>query len=413
MTAIAAAWYRQVRAGAAGVAKEKEDDDDEEELPVAVLRMNPERGVHGLPVLEEFRRTGCFQLELSPELLTLNATAFRAARRFMALPEEVKARHRSVAGGGGSSDGSTAAPTAPGSLNGFHSKGGLSRYNQHRSGFIFEDETVLNLMEGTGVIDDVDFVGSITAWRVAVHALAADILGRLAEQLLGSDRRDYFETALGFRGSGQMHFKRTHFSLGGEGGGGGGAGEDEEKHVLLLPHTDPSLISLVIHDRPPPPSSSSSENRRHCTPGGAMGLEVYRGKSKRYEPLGRCGWGVATVFLGDVLVKMFGIDSSSSSSSSSSKNPLGLRCGLVAPKHRVAYTERQMREEEEDEQGGYRHAATVFIQPRLDAPMRNPLGCSGSGNGQQQGRQELTYGAWRGKVYGRYYARKGKQQQRK
>ena len=86
MTAIAAAWYRQVRAGAAGVAKEKEDDDDEEELPVAGLRMNPERGVHGLPVLEEFRRTGCFQLELSPELLTLNATAFRAARRFMALP---------------------------------------------------------------------------------------------------------------------------------------------------------------------------------------------------------------------------------------------------------------------------------------------------------------------------------------
>lgn len=153
MSAIAASWYRQTRMLSLG---------EEEGEPVAVLRMDPECGVASLPVLEEFRRTGCFQLELSPELLALNERAFVAARRFMDLPEAAKESHRSVAGSGGATG--SAASTAPGSLNGFHSKGGLSRYNEHRSGFIFEDETVLDLVVGSGCPDgNADFAGSITA----------------------------------------------------------------------------------------------------------------------------------------------------------------------------------------------------------------------------------------------------------
>ena len=90
------------------------------------------QSIDKLPVLEEFRRTGCFQLRVPPQLEALNKAAFNASRRFFALSEEQKARHNSAAEecqkvNGGST-------TAPGSLNGYHSKGGLSRYNEHRSG---------------------------------------------------------------------------------------------------------------------------------------------------------------------------------------------------------------------------------------------------------------------------------------
>ena len=363
------------------------------------------QSIDKLPVLEEFRRTGCFQLRVPPQLEALNKAAFNASRRFFALSEEQKARHNSAAEecqkvNGGST-------TAPGSLNGYHSKGGLSRYNEHRSGFIFEGETVLDLLAESTVKQCVSeskdrdkqgqtlFVEPIAAWRVAMHSLAAELLARLAVQLLGPAHRNYFQDDLSFFGSGQLHFKRTHFSKS-EGATQDPREDERIKHILLLPHTDPSLISLVVHD------CESSDTSQEV---GAMGLEVYRPEASAYEPLRFSGWNVVTVFLGDVLVKLFDVENPVLGTSY--KNELAAQ----APKHRVALSAQDMTTAEtngflSEASSAFRHAATIFVQPHLEAPMRNPMASINPLS--KKNAKFLTYGGWRAKVYARYYTRKGK-----
>ena len=239
------------------------------------------------------------------------------------------------------------------------------------------------------------FVESIAAWRVAMHCLAAEILARLAVQLLGPAHRNYFQDDLSFFGSGQLHFKRTHFSES-EGATHNPRENERIKRILLLPHTDPSLISLVVHD------CESSDTSQEV---GAMGLEVYRPEASVYEPLRFSGWNVVTVFLGDVLVRLFDVENPVLGTSY--KNELAAQ----APKHRVALSAQDMTTAEtngslSDASSAFRHAATIFVQPHLEAPMRNPMASINPLS--EKNAKFLTYGGWRAKVYARYYTRKGK-----
>ena len=323
--------------------------------------------VDKLPVAEELTRMGCFQLLLPPSIRNLNRDAFCLARTFLDQDESQKERFS----------------IKEGSLNGYHGLGGLSQYNTNRSGFIFENEDVLDLLnQGNG---SNSFVATVHKWRRSQHDLAAALLRRLATQL--GLPPTYFESELRFVGKGQLHVKRF-------------SGENDRKEaqhfndnpvVRLLPHTDPSLLSIVLHDYD---DSSGVRND-------AMGLEVWRSDSASYEPLPAAGWSVATVMAGDVLSKIC--------------------ASVVAPKHRVVarcqqevgkiscctnYTSAnlpylssfcflscfQMSEP--------RLAATFFIQPSLDAEL---CAVAERGNSTAQRKPSNTYGAWKEQKYSRYF----------
>ena len=70
------------------------------------------------PVLEELAARGCFQVRVSHELTKLNRAAFKVSNIFLNLEEEhaLKSRHM----------------IQPGSLNGYHTWGGLSKFNENR-----------------------------------------------------------------------------------------------------------------------------------------------------------------------------------------------------------------------------------------------------------------------------------------
>ena len=102
------------------------------------------------------------------------------------------------------------------------------------------------------------------SWRKAYHSFAARLLGRLAKQLCLEE--EYFERKMRFWGKGQSHWKHTDMAS-----VDGISGLDS---VRMPPHTDPSLISIVVHDR----SSSTIDTRNSSTtrvcPKG-FGLQVY------------------------------------------------------------------------------------------------------------------------------------------
>jgi isopenicillin N synthase-like dioxygenase len=195
---------------------------------------------------------------------------------------------------------------------------------------------------------------------------------------------DYFEKELNFIGNGQLHIKRCRNNE-----------NDAGNHVRLLAHTDPSLITMVVHDR---------EGVGHD----AMGLEIHHKVRKSYEPLLAGGWGVVTVFAGDVLSRVCGSDTA-----------------IHAPLHRVVSTD-------EVKQGGgglllfifihiyvllfssislnfplltpqnQRVAATFFIQPSLQAPL-NLVPKMGQQNQNHQTKANPTYGAWKEQKYNKYF----------
>jgi len=236
--------------------------------------------VNKLPVAEELSRIGCIQLLVPSCMGNLNRDAFHLARTFLDQDESTKARFS----------------FKEGSLNGYHGYGGLSQYNSNRSGFIFENEDVLDLLDQGNEANS--FVATVHKWRRAQHDLAAALLRRLAMQL--GLPPAHFEDELRFAGKGQLHVKR--FS--GENDGGETEHFDDAV-VRLLPHTDPSLLSIVLHDY----DDSTGVKK------GAMGLEFWRSDRASYEPLPAAGWSVATVMAGDVLSKIC--------------------ASVVAPKHRV------------------------------------------------------------------------------
>lgn len=159
--------------------------------------------------------------------------------------------------------------------------------------------------------------------------------------------------------------------------------------VLLPMHTDPSLISVVIHDnsgqqqdtdaysdydndgdgncngRDSSNTTTSKPNNEFC---GARGLQYYHPPEKKWKEVEAHGHAVATIFVGSVLAY--------------------LTCGKYpAAKHRVIEDEnsrerqQEQQQQPEDDDSMQRHqqqrrgrmAATLFVRPQPSAVLTVPL----------------------------------------
>ena len=290
-------------------------------------------------------RDGVCQLAVAPELAELNRRVFALVRRVLQRPADQLQRHAIDLGAGTG-------------LNGWHGPGGLSKNNKYRSGIIFEGDRLWDLLDS----EPAAFVATVGQWRDAVWGLATQLLRLVAAELQLEDT--FFEEAMEVCSNSQFHVKRYHPAAPGDGSGAAHATPAGEV-VKLFAHMDPSVLSVVIHDGGPVQE-------------GGRGLQVRARESGEFLPLPRSGWGVATVFVGQILQRITG--------------------GLIpAAVHRVAVRPQDDALE--------RLTATFFFQPTPAArlgPVPSPLVQASGGPGQAA----VTYAEWKEKAYGRYYAHK-------
>ena len=239
---------------------------------------------------------------------------------------------------------------------GSHRVGALSNYNACREGFIFSNGASFEMH---GVDGFEAAMGSFfSAALETVHTVLEAIERRL--QLPAN----WFESSLGpLKDSSQWHMKRYRPEAAPQ-----HAVTSDGKLVLLAVHSDPSLVSLIFHDRP------------GCSPG-AMGLECQVTGSDgklAWSPIASHGHSVVTILAGSVLDK--------------------LTCGVYrAVRHRVAVPHATYME------SGKRVAATFFFRPAPSAVLQPPpsplLPRLQSG---QQGMMGLRYSEWQKKVAAKY-----------
>lgn len=197
-------------------------------------------------------------------------------------------------------------------VTGYHPAGGsMSRYNLFREGFVWSDE-------GTMDISDSEFNVSTRQLEDLLHFVAQSVLQSIEQDLelpVGWFEKNFGPT----RKHSQWHLKRFVET----------ADPNQKESHWLPAHTDPSLISIVIHDR-----IDSQE--------GGYGLEYKdASSSSKWEPVAKSGHAVAIVMVGSVLSQITG----------------GL---FPACRHRIS------------QQPGERMAATLFLRPAPRARLHVP-----------------------------------------
>ena len=123
-------------------------------------------------------------------------------------------------------------------LSGMHRVGALSNYNACREGFIFSNGATLDLSEAAG------FDAAMQSFFASALAIARAVLGAVERRV--DAPAGWFEASFGpLADHAQWHIKRfvperapPH------------AQTTDGKRVLLPVHSDPSLVSVVVHDRP-------------------------------------------------------------------------------------------------------------------------------------------------------------------
>ena len=222
---------------------------------------------------------GMTTVQLPMALQELHATSFATARDALDLAKEAPNVVEAIV------------PEADsGHATGFHTAGGMSRYNAHREGFVFSDGGHLTV-EGMP-----QFEPGMAQLFDSLHGISTQVLRALERKL--ELPADWFQTIMGpTDNSSQWHVKRyveaKEFPTETEEPTTTKAADDE--NILLPMHTDPSIISIVIHDSP-------GSNL------GAMGLEYYiPGEEKRpWTEVPLHGHAVATILVGSVLSHITG-----------------------------------------------------------------------------------------------------------
>eukprot|EP00035_Acanthoeca_spectabilis_P009629 m.169972 g.169972 ORF g.169972 m.169972 type:complete len:371 (-) comp14783_c0_seq11:2714-3826(-) len=312
-------------------------------------------------LLAALQEDGVCVLQLSKSAGEQHARAFRACRGALDL-----------ASAAGENPHPYTIPDGEASANctGIHAAGSLSRYNIHREGVVFSNNHFfpldrqssgdLTCAEGECSETDVkDTTATLTAgpevseitrapaqasghsheedcedlFEMEMRALWDEVcalgLTLLEDISTALDVSGYFEAELGpIKEHSQWHIKRYRpdrrkFTT-----------TCDRKVVLLPTHTDPSLISIVIHDRP-----------GQCS--GAMGLEYLNNKGNWCE-LPLSGHRVATCFVGSILNRITGGT-------------------LTAAKHRVAVPPGDIPEHTCEFS---RVVATFFLRPAPTAMLR-------------------------------------------
>ena len=180
-----------------------------------------------------------------------------------------------------------------GHATGVHAAGWGSSYNQTREGFVFSDGATFGVPR-----DDPYAAARFEAHCRAMHdsalALARGVLAALERHL--DVPPGWFEETFGpIADNSQWHVKRYRperadaHALALAGVTKASKSESSDKTVLLPVHTDPSLVSIVLHDAP-------------GVPDGAAGLEFLSKRGRgRWVEVPKHGHDVATVFVGSVL----------------------------------------------------------------------------------------------------------------
>lgn len=237
---------------------------------------------------------------------------------------------------------------------GYHTAGGensLSRYNAHREGFVFSDDQTFDVEEV------VDFKVDMEGLSASLQSVADQVLRALERQL--DIPAGWFQQNLGpLRTSSQFHVKRYACRL------DRNPQNSSEPQILLPMHTDPSLISVIVHDVPGRNPS-------------AMGLQYCCPMEKSWRPVPFHGHGVAVVFVGSVLSYMTGN-------------------AFPSTKHRVVW---------EDYTPNERVAATLFVRPQLDAVLHFLPSEHLSREKMDRRKQPVTFSSWISRV-SRNYAKK-------
>lgn len=391
-------------------------------------------GEHGalplLPALQEqavmaaLREHGGFALALPPELDALNRDVFALYHRFDAQPHAAKSAF------------ALGAAAADGENNGWHSPGGLSRYNRYREGYIFQYAEPIPDM----LADEPAFARTHERWRDSIWEVAAAVMAHVARAL--GLAPGYFEPggAMDLRANSQFHLKslalpaddapRADAELSAPTADAAAVGSSEATaapptnrdgvHVLLPAHTDPSVLSIIVHNehgrglqvfsersgaRAPDgrthghaPSAVLTSSAAAATGGGSADACAGGG----FCEAGAYGPGVCTVLAGAVLERIAG------------------GAGIRSPKHRVAFTPAELARMRGATGERRRTAATFFFQPEMGVVLR-PLdarvrergllaGASTDEGDDDPGRAAptpppppITYAEWKRRAFKQYY----------
>jgi isopenicillin N synthase-like dioxygenase len=152
-----------------------------------------------------------------------------------------------------------------GENNGWHATGGLGKYNQFREGYIFQaNEAIWPLLGDDNAT--TQFAKRHEDWRLAIFEVASTILRNIAVGLnLREDSHFQIGGPMDVVNRSQFHVKGYSHPPSTQRNGA------EEQFVALLAHRDPSVISIVVHNK-------------H-----SKGLEVWCEKSKSYTDVGHYG----------------------------------------------------------------------------------------------------------------------------
>ncbi|GKY91840.1 hypothetical protein MPSEU_000155600 [Mayamaea pseudoterrestris] len=250
----------------------------------------------------------------------------------------------------------------------------MSRYNQFREGLVFSDGNKLKQCSGDAHADDDDdddrfkyasLQKYLNELEDMLHCIAEHVCRGIERELGLSE--GWFQANFGpTRCSSQWHVKRylppivqTDADT---------VTEDNYSTKNLLPiHTDPSLISIIIHDRPGKQTGAQGLQYSHT---GADG-------TRQYINVSHSGHAVAVVFVGSVLGHVTGNY-------------------YPACRHYVAPPMQQQ----------HRMAATLFLRPsphaRLVVPPSLQL------RHVKMKRNDMTFGEWNMRVSKRYMKGNGK-----
>ena len=296
-------------------------------------------------------------------------------------------------------------------VTGYHSAGGsdsLSRYNTFREGFVFSNgETFDIALPNINGNKDKSFKEAMNEMFDTMCGIVATQTLQGISRYLELDDESWFETCYGpMNESSQWHVKRyvepetTEISS-------DGTDEDvatsmqqndnsEEEEMEWLPvHTDPSLISVIIHDSPG--YNQNAMGLQYQSPGHRANSIVnnednsnQENKNKKkvrvWKEVEAHGHSVATIFCGSVMSYITG----------------GL---FQSAKHRVIYKKSY----NQNSCIKYRQAATLFLRPRGDSILTVPP-CNMLKERDVKIRRNLHFKDWLNRVSKNYQQIQKKQQ---
>lgn len=234
-------------------------------LPTSPLKLhspsvNSSCGVVWQDVVQDLLHSGVALVELDSQAEIKAAAAFSSSSRAMDCFAGVDTQEPRIPE---SSDSSHAT--------GYHGTGGLSaRYNEYREGLVFSDNELFAVPEVPC------FEDHCRKLQGTLHSTTEHVLSAIARHL--EIPEDWFETTFGpTKLHSQWHMKRYVDMT------------DNKSGPEWLPtHTDPSLISVVVHDR-------------RTGTGGDSRCGLQYSQNREWMDIPRSGHNVAVVLVGSVL----------------------------------------------------------------------------------------------------------------